>query len=99
MRLIVREDRYLRFALPTGESTFSVSLVDEVATEGTPTIYLECDDLDEQYARLVAAGVEFDGPPRDEPWLWREARLRDPSGNRLCLYRAGEHRLNPPWRV
>lgn len=23
------------------------------------------------------------GAPRDEPWLWREARLNDPSGKRL----------------
>ena len=32
-------------------------------------------------------------------WLWREARLVDPSGNVICLYHAGENRLNPPWRV
>ena len=27
------------------------------------------------------------------------AYLRDPDGNRLCLYFAGENRVNPPWRV
>jgi len=38
--------------------------------------------------------------PEDiEPYLWREAVLRDPSGNRIKLYHAGENRLNPPWRV
>jgi hydroxymethylpyrimidine/phosphomethylpyrimidine kinase len=37
--------------------------------------------------------------PRDEDWLWREARLRDPAGNRICLYAAGEARRFPPWRV
>jgi hydroxymethylpyrimidine/phosphomethylpyrimidine kinase len=62
-------------------------------------IYLECDRLDEQVAELQAAGLSFDQEPRDEPWLWREARLRDPAGNVICLYRAGENRLNPPWRV
>ena len=35
----------------------------------------------------------------DQPWLWREARLQDPSGNVICRYHAGENRLNPPWRV
>jgi hydroxymethylpyrimidine/phosphomethylpyrimidine kinase len=34
-----------------------------------------------------------------QPWLWREARLRDPFGNLICLYKAGEHRRHPPWRV
>ena len=29
----------------------------------------------------------------------REARLRDPSGNIVFLYKAGEHRRYPPWRM
>ena len=37
--------------------------------------------------------------PRDQPWLWREAYLRDPAGNLICLYHAGENRRNPPWRI
>jgi hydroxymethylpyrimidine/phosphomethylpyrimidine kinase len=31
--------------------------------------------------------------------MWREARLRDPSGNTIFLYRAGEARRFPPWRM
>jgi hydroxymethylpyrimidine/phosphomethylpyrimidine kinase len=31
--------------------------------------------------------------------MWREARLRDPSGNTIFLYRAGESRRFPPWRM
>jgi hydroxymethylpyrimidine/phosphomethylpyrimidine kinase len=27
------------------------------------------------------------------------AWLRDPAGNQLCLFRAGENRRNPPWRL
>jgi hydroxymethylpyrimidine/phosphomethylpyrimidine kinase len=49
--------------------------------------------------RLVAAGVEFEQLPADQPWLWREAQLRDPAGNQLCLYRARSNRRYPPWRV
>src|SRR3989442_5453961 len=46
-----------------------------------------------------AAGIQFDSAPTDQPWLWREARLRDPAGNSLCLYSAGPNRRHPPWRV
>jgi hypothetical protein len=35
----------------------------------------------------------------DSAGLWREAHLRDPAGNRVCLFHAGENRCNPPWRV
>lgn len=37
--------------------------------------------------------------PTNMDYLWREAVLHDPSGNRIKLYWAGENRLNPPWRV
>jgi len=50
-------------------------------------------------ATLQHAGLSFMQEPRDEPWLWREARLLDPAGNVVCLYRAGANRLNPPWRI
>ena len=98
LRLIVRDDHYLRFELPDGESTFSVERTDDVGRGGV-VVYFECDDLDAQYERLRAAGVEFETPPTDQPWLWREARLRDPDGHELCLFHAGEHRTHPPWRI
>ena len=50
-------------------------------------------------ARLQAAGLVFDQLPTDQPWGWREARLRDPAGNAVCLYQAGENRRYPPWRL
>ena len=37
--------------------------------------------------------------PVDQDWLWREARLADPSGNIICIYHAGENRRFPPWRI
>lgn len=27
------------------------------------------------------------------------ARIKDPSGNLICLYRAGKNRRYPPWRI
>ena len=62
-------------------------------------VYFECDDLDDRVAAQKAAGVVFDSDPVDQRWLWREARLSDPEGNRLCLYFAGANRIDPPWRV
>jgi uncharacterized glyoxalase superfamily protein PhnB len=62
-------------------------------------VYFETADLDAEVKRLQAAGIEFTQLPRDERWLWREARLRDPSHNTLCLFWAGTNRRNPPWRL
>lgn len=100
LRLIVDAlPRYVRFECPEGDGTLSVEQAPDVGAGSAPVVYLECDDLDGTVERLAAAGVLFDGPPADQPWLWREARLRDPAGNRLCLYHAGTNRRHPPWRV
>ena len=61
--------------------------------------YFECDDLDSRVERLARSGIPFEHGPRNQPWMWREARLRDPSGNTIFLYRAGEARRFPPWRM
>jgi catechol 2,3-dioxygenase-like lactoylglutathione lyase family enzyme len=95
---IVADENYARFACPDGESTLSLQRVQTVPASAT-TIYFECEDLDAIVSGLEDAGLRFEHPPVDEPWLWREARLRDPDGNRLCLFHAGENRLNPPWRL
>ena len=77
----------------------SVEQTAELGSGAAPLVYLECTDLDGTVERLVSEGVHFDSPPTDQPWLWREARLRDPAGNALCLFHAGPNRRNPPWRV
>ena len=97
LELIVSSDHYARFLCPGG-ATFSIHLAGTVLPGGA-AIYFECDDLDARVADLIRAGVTFDTEPVDQRWLWREAWLRDPDGNRLCLYFAGENRVNPPWRL
>ena len=100
LRLIVDAlPRYVRFECPDGESTLSLEYVPELGSGPGAIVYLECADLDGTVERLVSEGLRFDSPPTDQPWLWREARLRDPAGNRLCLFRAGQNRRDPPWRV
>jgi catechol 2,3-dioxygenase-like lactoylglutathione lyase family enzyme len=95
---VVLASHYARFVCPDGGSTFSIHRTD-APVASTTVVYFECDDLDATVARLVATGVAFDGPPTDQPWLWREARLRDPDGNPICLFHAGVNRTDPPWRV
>ncbi len=87
---------YARFEAANGV-TLSIHVGDGDA--GGTTTYLESGALDAWIAYLARRGVRFDQMPRDEEWGWREARLTDPAGNRLCLYQAGEYRRYPPWRI
>ena len=84
---------------PEGDATFSVHLAERVPGDSGVVVYFECSALDETVDRLRSEGFVFEQAPTDEPWLWREARLRDPSGNVVCLYFAGENRRRPPWRL
>jgi predicted enzyme related to lactoylglutathione lyase len=90
---------YARFECPVGGATFSLHRVARVPQDHGVIVYFELEDLDASIEQLAAAGVEFESGPRDEAWLWREARLRDPAGNQICLFAAGENRRNPPWRL
>ena len=100
LRLIVDSlPRYVRFECPVGGATLSVHRVESHTETSGLVVYFECNDLDETVDKLRAAGIHFDAGPEDRRWLWREARLRDPAGNEICLYRAGENRRFPPWRL
>ena len=92
------ENQYARFET-AGGATLSIQADREEKVSATTAVYLECDDLDAQAERLARAGVPFEHAPRNQPWMWREARLRDPSGNIIFLYKAGEARRFPPWRM
>jgi hydroxymethylpyrimidine/phosphomethylpyrimidine kinase len=89
---------YARFET-AGGVTFSVQIDPEEKIIATTAIYLECDDLDERVEQLARSGIAFEHGPRNQPWMWREARLRDPDGNIIFFYKAGEARRFPPWRM
>ena len=95
---IVDTPHYARFECPLGGSTFSLSLEEGIFENGS-IIYFEHERLDEWVEELKEKGIEFEQDPKNEDYLWREAVLRDPSGNKIKLYWAGKNRLNPPWRV
>ena len=89
---------YARFET-AGGVTLSVQIDPHEKIQATTAIYLECDDLDERVEQLARSGIAFEHGPRNQPWMWREARLRDPDGNIIFFYKAGEARRFPPWRM
>lgn len=99
---IVDTPHYVRFACPDDGATFSLSLAADLADSKNlngAIIYFEHQELDAWVAEVQQRGIQFEQLPTDQSYLWREATLRDPSGNKIKLYWAGENRLNPPWRV
>jgi len=100
LRLIVKSPRYARFELPQGEATFSLHLVDgPIPRENAPQLCFEVSDVAFETRRLKHAGVAIEREPTQQSWLWHEAWLRDPAGNAICLFHAGENRRYPPWRI
>jgi hydroxymethylpyrimidine/phosphomethylpyrimidine kinase len=87
---------YARFEAPNGV-TLSIHASDHAASGAV--VYFESRRLDAWVSELASDGFAFDQMPRDESWGWREARLIDPSGNVICLYKAAENRRYPPWRI
>jgi catechol 2,3-dioxygenase-like lactoylglutathione lyase family enzyme len=98
LKLIVSSAHYARFECPSGESTFSIHLTDSLQPCSS-WIYFELEDIDAYATQLTQKRIVFEEMPEDKPWLWREARLKDPDGHTLILYHAGENRKNPPWRL
>ena len=95
---IVESDHYARFVSTEGDATFSIYLSDEPVKNPT-VVYFENENLDELVLDLKAKGFNFLQDPTNMEYLWREAILEDPVGNKIKLYWAGENRLNPPWRI
>lgn len=86
---------YARFETPGG---VTLSIATGHGEAGGAAVYFECVDPNAVVARLAEKGIAA-SPAQDQPWLWREAWLTDPAGNRLCFYRAGLARRYPPWAI
>ena len=100
LKLIVKAlPHYARFECPVGDATFSIHQTEKLPSGDGIYVYFECEDLDEYVSKLFSKGIEFDELPNDKPWLWREARLKDPDGNLVILYYGGVNRRNPPWKI
>ncbi len=100
LKLIVKAlPHYARFECPDSASTFSIHQTNALPLGDGIYVYFECEHLDAHVEKLKEKGISFDLEPTDQPWLWREARLKDVDGNQLILFHAGENRLHPPWRI
>ena len=45
---------------------------------------LACDDMEATYRQLSQRGVEFDGPPKKEPW-GASVIMKDSEGNKFVV--------------
>jgi len=95
--------RYARFEFPVLEdghdpATLSLHGVEAGWTAPTdwPLIYFEVDDVT---AFLEDKTLTPINPPEMKSYLWEEADILDPSGNRIRIYKAGNARRFPPWRI
>ncbi|MGV6831993.1 MAG: VOC family protein [bacterium] len=99
LKLIVNAlPNYVRFECPEGDCTFSIHKTEKV-NSATTTIYFEVENLIEKVTEFKTKGIIFKTDPQEQSWLWHEANLEDPEGNKIIIYHAGENRKNPPWRV
>ena len=95
--------RYVRFEFPSDDhnsepATLSLHSAppEWTAQDHSPLVYFEVDDIDEFIKTHKIMPL---APPQTQSYLWREADIFDPAGNRIRLYQAGENRRFPPWRV
>lgn len=100
LKLIVKAaPHYARFECSIGSSTFSLHQVEKLPIGEGVWVYFEVENLDDHISNLIRKNIEFEELPTDKPWLWREARLKDPDNNQIIIYYAGTNRINPPWRI
>lgn len=98
LQIVASPPKYARFECESG-ATFSLHRVEAVVVPSDIVIFFEVEDVDSVVQELLTAGIAFESKPTDQGWLWREAKLRDPAGNMLCIYHAGENRRFPRWRL
>ena len=73
-------------AFDTGPASLAIVRDDDSSRVGRHTgIGLRVAELDAEYARLRAAGVEFPMKPSKQPWGGYMALLEDPDGNVFYL--------------
>ena len=103
LKLIVDSaPRYVRLEFPDdGHGTQATLSLHAATTNFTPApdaplIYFEVENVQ---AFLNEKGLSPLTTPEMKSYLWFEADIEDPSGNRIRLYSAGENRRFPPWRV
>lgn len=98
-QIVANYPDYARLLAPEGGTTLSLARAEQPSPDPGVSIHFEVDDVDRVVRELKETDFEFECEPVDQPYLWREATLLDPDGNRIFIYHAGENRLDPPWRL
>lgn len=96
--IVHSQDQYARFEAPEGDTTFSIHYSERLSGEGI-WLYFEVPDVAQKVSELKTKGIIFETEATPQSWLWIEARLKDPDGNVIIIYHAGENRKNPPWSI
>ena len=70
-----------------GLESFSLGLtaVEEIEPPGRASLWLYCDDVDAEIARLRKADVSVVSEPEDMEWGERMATVVDPDGNEIYI--------------
>jgi catechol 2,3-dioxygenase-like lactoylglutathione lyase family enzyme len=77
--------RWIELRIGNAETRFVLFRMDSGPSPGSSfNGALACDNVQKTYDELKARGVEFDGPPQEEPW-GTFAVMRDPDGNQFVL--------------
>ena len=91
MRFAFRSDEMGWAQLDTGECNLALERADPADPEAAELlgrfvgVSLQVPDIQKTYERLRERGVEFVGPPEEQPWGGVLAHLKDPDGNTLTL--------------
>ncbi|QCE42039.1 VOC family protein [Psychroserpens sp. NJDZ02] len=91
--------RYARFECPEGDATFSIHFNENKQQHNNTIVYFEDKNLEALVFQLKQKGITFISELEHKSWLWAETHLLDPDGNKIILFKAGDNRKNPPWRI
>ena len=78
--------RWIELRIGTAQTRFVLFTMDgeEGRIGSQMNMSIACDDVDATYRQLTARGVEFDGPPKKEPW-GTYVIMKDSEDNRFVL--------------
>lgn len=90
--LLSHEPDYGYASFQAGPISLGLASTDDPSLVGRHTgIGVMVEDIDESYAALNAAGVEFEMVPTQQPWGGTLALFKDPDGNVLYLDPGFDH--------
>jgi catechol 2,3-dioxygenase-like lactoylglutathione lyase family enzyme len=77
--------RWIELRIGNADTRFVLFRSDNGPSPGSPfNGALACDNVQKTFEELKARGVEFEGPPQEQPW-GTFAIMKDPDGNQFVL--------------